>query len=291
MKNNIFFSNLLNELRQLQREGTEGIYLQDNTWNYLKTLTQKSTIAKTSTVDVISQPIVSKLVVEDLVTEAVQVANAEVPWIWPSQDVHQCYDFLKQQILQDSVFGETISDPLSVFFGKIDWKSPVLLCAECPHMAEAQAQSIFEGEGGVLLQKILLAIGQPLDQFSLAYILPWVLKNPEKGQLQQPSTTIYRRGLYYFTALIDLLKPQVVVVFGSKAMEVVFSDIQKKITECRGEWMNFQQISTMVTYAPSYLIHNGTLRVKRQFWEDVLKVMEYLKWPISEKQRDFFKSQ
>jgi uracil-DNA glycosylase len=44
----------------------------------------------------------------------------------------------------------------------------------------------------------------------------------------------------------------------------------------------------MPTFHPSYLLHNPSLAVKRQVWEDMLLAMELLKLPISEKQRGFF---
>jgi len=44
----------------------------------------------------------------------------------------------------------------------------------------------------------------------------------------------------------------------------------------------------MVTYHPSYLLHNPSKSSKRKVWEDMLKVMEKLELPISEKQRSFF---
>jgi DNA polymerase len=44
----------------------------------------------------------------------------------------------------------------------------------------------------------------------------------------------------------------------------------------------------MVTYHPSYILRNPTNRTKRLIWEDLLKVMERAKLPISDKQRGFF---
>ena len=44
----------------------------------------------------------------------------------------------------------------------------------------------------------------------------------------------------------------------------------------------------MATYHPSYLLRNASITEKRKVWEDLLKVMERLEMPISEKQRGFF---
>jgi len=44
----------------------------------------------------------------------------------------------------------------------------------------------------------------------------------------------------------------------------------------------------MVTYHPSYLLHNPSKASKRKVWEDFMLVMEKLKMPVSEKQKAFF---
>ena len=44
----------------------------------------------------------------------------------------------------------------------------------------------------------------------------------------------------------------------------------------------------VITYHPSYLLHNQNLSERRKVWEDMLLVMEALGMPISEKQRRFF---
>jgi DNA polymerase len=56
----------------------------------------------------------------------------------------------------------------------------------------------------------------------------------------------------------------------------------------KGQWHDFAGTPLMITYHPSYLLRNGSNRAKRSVWEDLLKVMERVGLPISQKQRDFF---
>ena len=58
--------------------------------------------------------------------------------------------------------------------------------------------------------------------------------------------------------------------------------------DLRGKWENVENIPTIFTYHPSYLLYNNTLRAKRQFWEDMLGVMQKLNIPISQKQKEYF---
>ena len=43
----------------------------------------------------------------------------------------------------------------------------------------------------------------------------------------------------------------------------------------------------MVTYHPSYLLHNPSKTSKRKVWEDFLLVMEKLEMPVSENREAF----
>jgi DNA polymerase len=44
----------------------------------------------------------------------------------------------------------------------------------------------------------------------------------------------------------------------------------------------------MVTYHPSYILRNQSIRSKRAIWEDLLQVMERVELPVTDRQRGFF---
>ena len=56
----------------------------------------------------------------------------------------------------------------------------------------------------------------------------------------------------------------------------------------RGTWDQFETIPLMITFHPSYLLRNGTLKTKRMIWEDMLQVMEKCSLEISDQKRGFF---
>jgi DNA polymerase len=56
----------------------------------------------------------------------------------------------------------------------------------------------------------------------------------------------------------------------------------------RGKFIDYRGIPVMPTYHPSYLLRNQSTTEKRKVWEDLLKVMEKLELPITEKQRGYF---
>ena len=53
-------------------------------------------------------------------------------------------------------------------------------------------------------------------------------------------------------------------------------------------WQEYRGIPLMPTYHPAYVLRNQALSVKREVWEDMMKVMERVGLPITEKQRGYF---
>ena len=50
------------------------------------------------------------------------------------------------------------------------------------------------------------------------------------------------------------------------------------------------RLPLLPSFHPNYLLRNANdASAKRKLWEDMLMIMEFLKIPISEKQRSFFK--
>lgn len=65
-------------------------------------------------------------------------------------------------------------------------------------------------------------------------------------------------------------------------------DPKRNLGSVRGTWASFDDIPVMITFHPSYLLRNDTLKTKRLAWEDMLQVMDRCGLQISEKQRGFF---
>ncbi|MCS7009315.1 MAG: uracil-DNA glycosylase, partial [Chthoniobacterales bacterium] len=79
----------------------------------------------------------------------------------------------------------------------------------------------------------------------------------------------------------------VMVALGATAAEGLLGR-NEPMKELRGRWFEFEGIPVVVTYHPAYLLRNPSLQEKRKVWEDLLAVMERMKMPISQKQRDYF---
>ena len=95
--------------------------------------------------------------------------------------------------------------------------------------------------------------------------------------------------LPYLKAQIAVVQPKVIVALGGTAVNGLLGhDPKRRMGEVRGNWAEFEEVPLMITFHPSYVLRNGSEKIKRMVWEDMLQVMEKIELPISEKQRGFF---
>jgi DNA polymerase len=194
-------------------------------------------------------------------------------------------------------------------------RAEALVCTRCPHLVESRTQVVFGvgnpyaelmfvgeapgeeedlrgepfvGKAGELLTKILLAMDYTREEIFIANILkcrpnmPAGVSGNRKPKPEEMSTCIP-----WLIKQIELIKPRVLVAWGSTAMEGLLGT-SMLMREARGRWFDFQNIPLMVTYHPAYLLRNQSLSEKRKVWEDMLQVLEKLERPISIKQQQFF---
>jgi len=94
----------------------------------------------------------------------------------------------------------------------------------------------------------------------------------------------------YLQAQIAIVKPKVIVALGKFAIAGLLGREPASVAmnEVRGQWEEVAGIPTMLTYNPSYLLHNNTLQTKRKLWEDMLEVMQKLEIEVSPQQKGYF---
>lgn len=101
-------------------------------------------------------------------------------------------------------------------------------------------------------------------------------------------------SLKYIRAEIEVVRPRVIVALGRTAAEGLLERGGNLATFRKGEYF-FQGIPLVITCHPEYLLRqesDGSLEqakaAKRAVWEDMLKVMDLLGMPVTEKQRGYF---
>ena len=176
----------------------------------------------------------------------------------------------------------------SVVFGVGNIDAQLMFIGEAPGADEDEQGEPFVGRAGQLLTKIIQATGLSRADVYIANILKCRPDTPGQSAGNRPPTPEERANcLPYLQEQIDLIQPKAIVALGATAVDGLLGKTIG-ITKLRGNWQTYRGTPLMPTFHPSYLLRNQAMSEKRKVWEDILKVMEKLEMPISEKQRNFF---
>ena len=176
----------------------------------------------------------------------------------------------------------------TVVFGVGHPEAKLMFVGEAPGEEEDLRGEPFVGRAGQLLTKMIVAMGLTREQVYIANIvkcrpdMPPGASGNRKPTKQEMDTCVP-----YLRAQIDVIKPTVMVALGATAVEGLLGPVGT-IGSLRGKFLEYRSTPLMPTYHPSYLLRNQSNTEKRKVWEDLLKVMERLEMPVTDKQRGFF---
>ena len=178
----------------------------------------------------------------------------------------------------------------NVVFGVGNIDAQLMFVGEAPGADEDAQGEPFVGRAGELLTKMIQAMGLKRGDVYIANILKCRPDTPgQAAGNRKPTAEEMATCIPYLHEQIDLIGPRVIVALGGVAVEGLLGKTLG-ITKLRGQWRTYRGTPLMPTYHPAYLLRNQAIREKRNVWEDLLAVMEKLGMPVSEKQRNYFKS-
>ncbi len=176
----------------------------------------------------------------------------------------------------------------TVVFGVGSIEAQLMFIGEAPGADEDEQGEPFVGRAGQLLTRIIQTMGLTRDSVYIGNILKCRPDTPgQKSGNRKPTPEEMQTCIPYLHEQIDLIRPKVIVALGATAVEGLLGKTVG-ITKLRGNWRTYRGTPLMPTYHPAYLLRNQALGEKRRVWEDMLRVMEKLGLPISEKQRNYF---
>ena len=180
------------------------------------------------------------------------------------------------------------SSRTGVVFGVGSIDAGLMFVGEAPGADEDQQGEPFVGAAGQLLTRIIQTMGLSRETVYIANILKCRPDTPgQTSGNRKPTAAEMQTCIPYLHSQIDLIRPKALVALGATAIEGLLG-ATATISRLRGHWQTYRGIPLMPTFHPAYLLRNQALSEKRKVWEDMLKVMEKLGLPISEKQRAFF---
>jgi uracil-DNA glycosylase family 4 len=157
-----------------------------------------------------------------------------------------------------------------IVLGDGNINSPIMLVGEAPGVEEDNLGLTFLGDVGGLLKKMLMAINIKKENIYSTYAV-----NFRPPVDRKPTSTEIKRYSHFLQRQISIIKPKIIILMGSSAMESL-TGLNSKISTERGKWKEVIVKNTtynvIITFNPSYL-----LRVpenKKHSWEDLKKIKQ-----------------
>ena len=156
----------------------------------------------------------------------------------------------------------------NIVFNDGNINSPIMLIGEAPGQKEDELSKPFVGEAGSLLNKMLSAIN--LNRKDL-YITNVVNYRPPLNR--KPDSNEIRKYSEFLLEHVYIIKPKIIILLGSTAMEAFFGS-NLKISKERGIWKEMlikdKTFLTMVTFHPAYLLRQNDQ--KKYSWIDLKNI-------------------
>jgi len=163
---------------------------------------------------------------------------------------HPTLEKLVEKILSLKNIYNKNSDQLVFSDGNI--RSKIMIIGDAPGISDEIKNKPFSGESGLLLNKMLEAIGLDRTKVYLTNVINFRL--PDNKKLDD-------NDIRYFKPLIfdhiKIINPKLVMILGNSTLRT-FVDKQQSISKSRGQWfelnINNNIYNCMPSYHPSFLI-------------------------------------
>ena len=209
----------------------------------------------------------SEQVVKAVNTDPGQLAALPEEPLHPERQQQESLDEIRADL------GDCQRCPLSttrknLVFGAGNPKATLVFVGEGPGRQEDEQGVPFVGEAGLLLNRILFAMGLERADIYICNVIkcrPPQNRNPEAGEIAACEPFLRRQ--------IDAIKPDVLVALGKFAAQTLLQD-KTPISKLRGKWHSYNGVALMPTFHPAYLLRNPGH--KREIWQDMKQVMQRL---------------
>lgn len=297
---------VLEELSRMRSEGVNRVYIQDHTLKDLEDLlgpgsgieksyepqvevSQSNERVKASAPLTVAEPASTEVKAQVKVEKTTPTLPPPPSFEIPDGNKEEKWEWLRKKVLECETCNAELNPLGKVVFGEGNLDAELFLCGEAPGAEEEVAGSPFVGPAGELLVKILSAMGLSREKVYLGNILNWRPRHNQAYGNRPPSREEMDFCLPYLKAQLEIVQPKIVMALGKTATDGLLGhDPKRRLSQVRGSWHEVLGLPMMITYHPSYLLHNPSKTSKRKVWEDFLLVMEKLQMSVSEKQRAFF---
>ena len=156
-----------------------------------------------------------------------------------------------------------------VVFGEGSLDARLVFVGEGPGREEDLQGRPFVGAAGMLLTKIIQAMGLQREEVYIANVVkcrPPMNRPPEADEVAACSG--------YLRAQISILQPKVICALGKTAATALL-ETEAPMNQLRGKTFQWQGIPVIVTFHPAYLLRNPS--AKKEVWLDMQRILPLIK--------------
>ncbi len=157
----------------------------------------------------------------------------------------------------------------NVVFGEGSPYAEIMFVGEAPGREEDLQGRPFVGRAGKLLTMAIESLGMRREDVFIGNILkcrPPGNRDPLPQEIENCEPFLERQ--------IEIIKPKVICTLGAYAAKTLLKTTAP-ITILRGKFHDYKGIKLFPTYHPAFILRNP--HMKRQFIEDLKKVVEFVK--------------
>jgi DNA polymerase len=144
----------------------------------------------------------------------------------------------------------------------------IMVIGDPPTRDEDRSGKAFDGPHGVLLDKMLAAIGLSRETVYLSHIMHY----PAPGN-RTPTEDHLAIAKPFVEKQIEIISPKHIILMGSHALNLLSGE-SKSLSRTRGKWFEYgsRKIPALVTYTPEFLMQNPLQ--KKKAWQDLLSFQD-----------------
>ena len=158
----------------------------------------------------------------------------------------------------------------NIVFSDGNPKSKIMLIGEAPGANEDLEGLPFVGRAGALLDKMLAAINLDRKKVYISNIINY--RPPDN---RRPTDEEIKRYLPFITKHIEIIKPSILVLLGSTAMNALIGN-DVVISKMRGKWIEKKfgscKTSVIITFHPAFLMRQPAQ--KKMAWIDLKMIRD-----------------
>lgn len=171
---------------------------------------------------------------------------------------------------------ELASTRTQTVFGVGPFQPDLCFIGEAPGADEDRLGEPFVGAAGQLLNKIIAACGMKREEVYICNILRC---RPPGNRQPKPDEAANCRG--FLDRTLEIIQPRFICCLGASAAQYLLKSTES-IGRMRGRFYEYNGITVVCTYHPSYLLRSESREPRRHVWDDMKRLLARMGKPIPE---------